>query len=98
MTNTHDVTGSIIKTVRSSFFKKSLPYCFQKMDVPGDRHVWLPVNRYYKPLGVLGGSWADYEKHIDSALVFARAQVFRCLVSGWPSQRRPRAGLLSLLR
>ncbi len=57
--------------LRSSLFRaRSLPYCFTKLGSEG--HVWLPLNRHYKPLGAPRDQYADYDKHIDSALVFAR--------------------------
>lgn len=54
------------------FFRKSLPYCFTKLKSDAHRHVWLPLNRDYKPLGFLGRSWANYQDHIANAVVFSR--------------------------
>jgi hypothetical protein len=53
-----------------TFFRIALPYCFQKMTKPG--HVWLPLNRNYKPLNWTGRKRIDYEAHLDTALAFAR--------------------------
>ena len=55
-----------------AFFYKSLPYCFAKLKNKAYPHIWLPLNRDYKPLGVLSKEWIDYDDHIASALVFSR--------------------------
>lgn len=47
-----------------------LPYCFQELSA-NRRHVYLPLNRNYKPLGVVSPKWVNYNDHIDQAVVFA---------------------------
>ena len=57
------------------FFRAAFPYCFDKMESNAFPHVWLPLNRDYKPLGVgvlNRYKWVDYQDHIASALVFSR--------------------------
>lgn len=46
-----------------------LPYCFQRLDV--GRHVWLPLNRKYKPLGTnWDAQWVDYYDYLPASMVF----------------------------
>lgn len=51
-----------------------LPYLFQK--IRSDRfkfkHLYLPLNRYYKPLGYIGTGRVDYSAYADVAVVFRR--------------------------
>ncbi|MBI4923008.1 MAG: hypothetical protein HY834_14785 [Devosia nanyangense] len=46
-----------------------LPYCLVKLDSP--RHIWLPLNRQYKPLGVTSREWVDYDEFVSRAVAFA---------------------------
>jgi hypothetical protein len=42
------------------FFRFFMPYLFQ--EIPGiGKNVWLPLNRNYKPLGVISKDWVDYD-------------------------------------
>ncbi len=52
------------------WFKFSMPYCFQKLEVPKLRHVWLPLNRNYKPLGHQGHERVRYEDYLAQAVRF----------------------------
>jgi hypothetical protein len=60
------------------FRRINLPYCIDKLDVALPHwsrlrpHIWLPLNRLYKPLGIASRDWVDYEDHLDKAIVFAR--------------------------
>ena len=54
------------------FFRKNLPYTFQKLASREHRHVWLPLNRDYKPLGYLGEEIVSYADFAHQALVFDR--------------------------
>lgn len=65
--------------LRTQWGRIWLPYCFYKLDLPG--HVYLPVNRDYKPLGFItfnsvgisvGETWVDYELYVEKAMVFAK--------------------------
>jgi hypothetical protein len=47
-----------------------MPYCFQKLERPG--HVWLPLNRNYKPLGFFSAQHVDYDAHAHMAAKFAK--------------------------
>ena len=48
-----------------------MPYCFQKLEVADRAHVYLPVNRNYKPLGVTDEEWVDYDTYLPQAVVFS---------------------------
>lgn len=48
-----------------------MPYCFMKMDLPQlGKHVYLPLNRNYKPLGVSRSDWVDYSDYADQCVRF----------------------------
>jgi len=66
-------------SIRNMLFRVAMPYCFHKMDAPGAKHVYLPLNRNYKPLGFAGPrgssshqSWVDYKDYLHQAVVFSR--------------------------
>ena len=42
------------------FFRFWMPYLFQKVDVDGVKWAFLPLNRNYKPLGIIGAKHVDY--------------------------------------
>lgn len=46
-----------------------LPYCLVKLDSP--KHIWLPLNRRYKPLGVTSRDWVDYNEFVHQACWFS---------------------------
>ncbi len=52
------------------WFKIAMPYCFQKLEVPKLKHVWLPLNRNYKPLGYRGYDRVRYEDYLEQAMKF----------------------------
>jgi len=54
------------------WFRYWMPYAFARLDHPKVKHVWLPLNRNYKPLGITAGDHVDYADFIDQAIVFAR--------------------------
>ena len=35
----------------STLFKVAMPYLYHRIEVPGRKHVFLPLNRDYVPLG-----------------------------------------------
>jgi hypothetical protein len=43
------------------FFRLFMPYAFQRIDHPTRRHVFMPLNRDYKPLGHERRVHVDYE-------------------------------------
>lgn len=46
-----------------TFFKVWMPYLYQRVEVPGRKHAFLPLNRDYKPLGVRrDAGFVDYEE------------------------------------
>jgi hypothetical protein len=48
-----------------------LPYAFIKMPSDtGFRHVYLPLNRNYKPLGQLENEYVNYENFVNSFIFF----------------------------
>lgn len=58
-------------SLRNSPFRwRFLPYCLRKMGDHG--HVWLPLNRHYKPLGGARDVFVDYNDFLHQALVFSR--------------------------
>jgi hypothetical protein len=64
--------GSIALTDR--WFRYWMPYCFQKLtDVAVGRykHVYLPLNRNYKPLGQVSRQRVRYEDYVDQAMIFS---------------------------
>lgn len=44
-----------------TYFHLWMPYLFRRVECPGKKHVFLPLNRDYKPLGYLGRDHVDYE-------------------------------------
>lgn len=47
------------KTTISENLRPFLPYCVSSIS----EGLWIPLNRDYKPLGMLRGQWFDYEKY-----------------------------------
>jgi hypothetical protein len=43
-----------------------MPYLFQKLEHPKIKHFYIPLNRNYKPLGILGKDWVDYSSYSNS--------------------------------
>lgn len=54
----------------TTWFRYWMPYCFQKLEVKGRKHVYLPLNRNYKPLGITSRDHVNYAKYLDQAIVF----------------------------
>lgn len=59
-------------TFSDQWFRYWFPYQFVKLEVPKPKHVYLPLNRDYKPLGVTTGDWVEYEDYLHQAVIFAR--------------------------
>lgn len=56
-----------------TFFRFWMPYCFQRVDHPRRKHVFIPLNRDYVPLGVLDRPTVKYATEIDRhGVAFAR--------------------------
>jgi hypothetical protein len=50
-----------------------MPYCFLKLDVPErGEHVYLPLNRNYKPLGMSQSKWVDYYDYTHQCVSFRK--------------------------
>jgi len=55
------------KLTRSGhFFRFWMPYLFQKIEVDGVKWAFLPLNRNYKPLGVVTREHVDYREFAQS--------------------------------
>ena len=53
------------------WFRFWLPYKFEKLESPKRKHVYLPLNRNYKPLGITSRDHVDYAAYMHQAVVFA---------------------------
>ena len=48
-----------------------MPYCFHRLPGIGRyEHVYLPLNRHYKPLGQVGRKRVRYEDYAGQAVIF----------------------------
>jgi len=57
--------------LNGSFGRRWLPYCFVRVEAPTrGKHIFIPVNRDYKPLGMPNGKWVDYEKFPENFVRF----------------------------
>jgi hypothetical protein len=54
------------------WFRYWMPYQFKKMPHPKRKHLFLPVNRNYKPLGITSRDHVNYESYMDQAVVFPK--------------------------
>ncbi len=52
------------------WFRHSLPYTLHLMPGQRKKHTYLPLNRDYKPLGVVTMDHVRYEDYLDRAVVF----------------------------
>lgn len=61
----------LLKLTRDDhWFRFWMPYCLTPLKRP---RQYLPLNRNYKPLGVLSKDWVDYEPFADThGVVFSR--------------------------
>ncbi|MFC0634701.1 type II toxin-antitoxin system HicB family antitoxin [Brevundimonas balnearis] len=58
-------------TTSDHWFRYWLPYCYHKLEHSRNKHVWLPLNRNYKPLGITSRDHVDYHNYINQAVAFA---------------------------
>lgn len=56
--------------MKGQWFRIWMPYSFVKLDAPPKKHVYLPLNRNYKPLGYAGREHLDYEAYRAQAVQF----------------------------
>ena len=64
----------MIKITREDqWFRYWMPYVFVKIDHPKLKHVYLPLNRNYKPLGQSTDKFVDYMEYLDQAIIFKRS-------------------------
>jgi hypothetical protein len=55
------------------WFERWMPYCFHKLPgVVRYKHVYLPLNDHYKPLGQVGRKRVRYEDYAAQAVIFYR--------------------------
>lgn len=52
------------------WFRYWMPYSFVQIDHAKRKHVWLPLNRIYKPLGITGAEHVNYADFIAQAIAF----------------------------
>jgi hypothetical protein len=57
-----------------TFFKVFMPYLLQRVEVPGRKHAFLPLNRNYVPLGM--PSSEGYVKYSDAQIIASHAVYF----------------------
>lgn len=63
---------SDVAKTRNQWFRTFMPYCLEKIEYEGRKHVYLPVNRHYKPLGLTEDvGWVEYADHAHAAMIFA---------------------------
>jgi len=53
------------------WFRYWMPYHLERLEDRHRRHVYLPVNRNYKPLGITASARVDYQTFRQHAMVFA---------------------------
>lgn len=58
-------------TTSDHWFRYWMPYCYHKLEHSSRKHVWLPLNRNYKPLGITSRDHVDYDRFINQAVAFA---------------------------
>jgi hypothetical protein len=60
----------------NTIWRYILPYCFQKVEAEGYKHVYIPLNRDYKPLGHFrnphGKKYVDYSEYPHQFVRFKR--------------------------
>ena len=57
-------------TTERAWFRFWMPYAFTKLEHPRLKHVWLPLNRAYKPLGIASPAHVDYQAFLPQAVSF----------------------------
>jgi hypothetical protein len=53
-----------------TFFKVWMPYLLKRVEYPGRKHAFLPLNRDYAPLGMPRGGGLDYATMMPTHGVF----------------------------
>jgi len=81
------MTPSQVSTLThdNRWFCHFMPYAFVRLAHSRRKHVFLPVNRKYKPLGLLSSRKVDYQDYIDGAVVFRRDPIL--MKDVWTSTR-----------
>lgn len=55
-----------------SWFRYWMPYVFQKIEHPKFKHVYLPLNRNYKPIGCIDEKHVNYADFMHQAIKFEK--------------------------
>jgi hypothetical protein len=56
----------------NEFWHYHLPYKMMNLEHSRTKNLYLPVNRNYKPLGIISGDFVKYDDYIDQAIIFSR--------------------------
>jgi hypothetical protein len=68
-----DVREARELTADGHFFRFWMPYVFQRVSISGTRWAYLPLNRIYKPLGIISRTRVDYNEFTEThAVKFTR--------------------------
>jgi len=61
-------------TEQDMWFRYWMPYTFTKLEIDGVnfKHVYLPLNRNYKPLGCFTSSYVDYYDYRNQCMRFIK--------------------------
>lgn len=63
---------TIERLQNESWFRHHMIYTLEPIHHSRYNHLYLPLNRHYKPLGVITTDWLDYENYTSQAMVFKR--------------------------
>ncbi len=55
---------------QDQWFRYWMPYAFEPLAHSTWKHVLLPLNRNYKPLGITSKDHVDYNHYVSQAMVF----------------------------
>ena len=68
-----NLTQAAKLTRNDNFFKYWMPYLFQRIESDAGKHCFLPLNRIYKPLGIVSRDWVDYNSFASTnGVIFSR--------------------------
>ena len=64
---------SNLTSTREHWFFYHMPYLYEPLHHPNFRNVYLPLNRLYKPLGVLHKNHVDYTDYMQTHAIHFRS-------------------------
>jgi hypothetical protein len=70
LTQTQAYRLTEIGAKRIAWFRWHMPYVLHPLDEK--KHLWLPLNREYKPLGLNRNDFVDYKDYAKEAMRFSR--------------------------